>query len=373
MRDFHVLPDTGTEFVSAFRRRAPRPRSALKRLLSLLVPLCLVFCPSSPAVAKGERSRAADEAPARLHLVLKLAVVSYGPGDAGLARLAGLAVQDAAQRITKELGIAFSERVSVALVRGREEFLAQCGGRMPEWAMAAALPRKRRIVVDAARVTPATANDMRLVVAHEMVHLALGQLEKGRKDRIPRWFHEGVAVWLSGQMPVRGSRGAFRSAAAQGALIPFDHLERRFPKDPYAADLAYVQSEAFIAHIAGARSPEALRWVLARYRNGQSFDKAFEGALGISRPDMEARWAKGLRKRFPWIRVLWETVPLFGLVALLALLAFVLVRRRARRQHRIWDEEERMWTVAVAGDDEDEDDDEGPDDPDEDDPYGLFP
>jgi len=345
---FSPLPSVG-------QRHCLNPSGRPFRAPAIVLALLLIIGLAPTRIAEAAPSRDSDRNKRRFSL--SGVEVAYHPGDAGLARQAGLAVRQACIAITTELGISFVRPVTVFLVRGRAEFLESCGGRMPPWALAAALPDRGAMVVDAALVTPATANDMRLVIAHETVHLALAQDEEGRPDRLPRWFHEGVATWLSGTRHVRENRSAFTLAAAQGALLSFDDLERGFPRDRSEADLAYLQSEAFVAHIVGTRSPEALRWILDRYRAGESFNEAFRGALGMSRKTMEARWARSFRKRFPWLKVVWELTTLFGVLAVVTIFIFFIIRWRARRQHRQWKEEEEMWTV-VDGDEEEPEPDE---------------
>ena len=329
-------------------------RSApIARIAAASLTLWLVWCMSSPATRLD-----ASPAPDPLRLALKGVDVYYRPGDADLARQAAETVQYACGRITMEFGIHFSEPVKVFIVRGHEEFLEHCGGRMPEWAMAAALSAGNGIVVNASLAKPATANDLHLVMIHEVVHLALGHLERNRAYGLPVWFHEGLALRLSGQSLLRGSRRVYRLAAAQSTLIAFDDLEAGFPEDASQADLAYLQSEAFVSHIARIHSSDSLKWILDRYRGGDSFDKAFEESLGETRSALERRWAKGLRKRFPWLRTFWELTSLFTVLAVGTIVAFIVVRLRARRLHRKWDEEERLWTVVTHEEDDEEFDEE---------------
>jgi hypothetical protein len=279
-------------------------------------------------------------------------------------------VQYAAGRIARELGIPPAQPVRVALARGREEFNRLCGERMPDWALAAALPQKDTIVVDAPRATPATANDMDLAIFHEAVHLALARAEGKRADRLPRWFHEGVANWITGQRYLRADRGMFDDAAAHGALIPLDRISSTWPAAAAEADLAYLESEAFVAHIAAARSPEALRWILDRYRSGEDFEKAFSVALGVSRAEMEKRWAGSLRRRFPWLGTLARAITFWGALALCTVGVFLIVRWRAKRQQRRWEKEERAWSLVLGEEEPSESEKAEDEEPSEDD-YGY--
>ena len=285
--------------------------------------------------------------------------VRYHPGDARLAYQAADAVDYARERVAEVFGVSFASGTRVAIVRGRQEFDRRCGRRMQTWALAAALRSGDGIVVDAARVADATANDMRLTIIHEMVHLALFQVEEQRGAPLPHWFHEGAATWISNRRHTIGDWGAFRSAAAHDALIPFDDLRDGFPAEAPKADLAYMQSEAFIGHLVATRSPEALRWILDRFRAGAPFEAGFKSALGIERAELERRWRRSFRRRFPWVSTIWELTTLFTVLALATILVFVIVRRRSRRLRRRWEEEERFW--SVVDEDEDDNEDEAPD------------
>ena len=330
---------------------AVSPRACGARSRSALVLILLLV--ALPGVGRAEESRE------KLTLSLGSVRVDYLPGDARLARQAADAVEKACGRIARELGAPCPRPIRVGVVRGRDGLNRHAGRHMRGWVLAAAFPDRDTIVVDARRATPVTANDMRLVIAHETVHLALARTEEGREDRLPLWFHEGVATWFSGQRYVHLSRRTFDLAAAQGALIPLDDLAQRFPDDATEAALAYLESEAFIVHIVATYPPEALRWVLDRYRQGEAFETAFRNALGVSRAALENRWAHSLRKRFPWMRLLWEATTLFGVLAIVTILIYLIVRRRGRRQHRLWEEEERLWTVVTAEDKDDEPGDDG--------------
>jgi len=299
----------------------------------------------------------ASEAQDILSLRLQGIEVTYHPGDAGLARQTAAAVQSASERILSDLGIALPEPVTVSLARGRDEFAQETGSSVRPWALAMAVGPRNAIVVDVTLVTPSTANDLNPTLFHEAVHLALFQVERTQATPLPLWFHEGTATWLSERRHLIEDRSTFRLAAARGDLIPFDTLERSFPAEQPMASLAYAQSEAFIAHIAASRSVAALQWILGRYHAVEAFEEAFENALGVSRPAMERRWRASLRRRFPWVKTIWEVTTLFGVLALATILVFLIVRGRARRQKQRWLEEERLWTVVGDDDDEEADDD----------------
>lgn len=301
------------------------------------LPALLLFLLAAPLLHGAE--------PERLKLIIGAAEVEFHPGDAGPAREAAASVEVAAGRIAERLGLTLRRPVRIVLARGRGEFDRLCGTAMPEWALAAALPERELMVADVGRATPATANDLSLAIIHETVHLALGQVEAGRRDRLPRWFHEGVACWLSGARPLNADWGLFEEAAAHRALIPLDRLTDSFPAAPREAQLAYLQSEAFILHLVTVQ-PDALRRVLERYRDGEDFERAFTGAVGASRTQTEREWAQSLHRTFPWLRTLVRSLSFWAVMAIATVLAFLIIRRRSRRQREAWDREEQEWHVV---------------------------
>ena len=286
-------------------------------------------------------------------------------GDETEGRRVAAAVERAGVRIEKALGVGLREGVRVKVVRGREAFEKACGQAMPGWAMAAALRGENAIVVDASRAAPATANDLYLTLVHETVHLALFGLEADRSDKLPIWFHEGVAQWLSGQGIFRASQTGFFAAAAAGRLIPFEELRQRFPREPWRAEVAYVESELFIGYLVRTRSKRILAEILKRYREGRSLDAAFAAAAGAPIRQVEKEWAARYRKTRTWLRWFWDLTGLTAVMALLTVAVWLIVRWRARRQRQAWERDE-AWAAVL---DEEEPPNEEPVDTDDEDWY----
>jgi hypothetical protein len=320
--------------------------------------LAFLLC---PALLFARPARAAGEEEG-VTMVSGAVAVRFPSGQAGAAREAAATANYALGRILKQLGIVMQGQVRVTLVLTREQFNRACGREMPDWALAAALP-PGEIVADASRSTPATANDIHVSMIHEMVHLALGQAEGPRPDRLPLWFHEGAATWLSGRQLLMLNRGLFHTAAEHGNLIPLADLAREFPEEAARADLAYLESEDFIGWLA-EQSPEGLHGILDRYKGGRTFDEAFAEAVGMSVLQAERRWAGPLRRPLPWLRTLLRSLTFWGAMSVATVLVFLIVRRRAKLQHKVWEEEERVFTVLDLDEppgqepDEEEDSDE---------------
>lgn len=335
-------------------KRSPRnlrtkSYKAISAVAKVILLSLVAFLAASPAAAQSED----------LSLVSGRVAVQYPAGRSALARQAAETATFAMGRILKGLGISVEGQVNIRLVPNHDEFNMACGSVMPEWSLAAALPPDA-IVVNISKSTPSTANDIHLSMVHEMVHLALAQVEASRGERLPLWFHEGAATLLSGRQPLMPSRSIFRTAATHGNLIPLDQIAESFPQEQQAADLAYLQSEDFIAWVS-KNSPEGLAGIMDRFKSDVAFEDAFVIASGMTIADAEAKWAASLRKRLPWLRSLLASLTFWGVMAVSTILVYLVVRARSQRQKRIWEEEERVFSVLdleEPPDDEPDEDDE---------------
>ncbi len=285
-------------------------------------------------------------------------VVMYHEGAARKAFEVVETVGAALRGLEAELGVTPARPPKVWLTAGVEEFRRLAGTDMPEWPAAAALLDRNEVVarLEMADLSPGGA--MARILRHELCHLCLAEAERGRGERLPIWFHEGVATYFSGAR-LFADRKAFRVAAAQDALIPLADLRTSFPRDEAKAELAYLESEDFIGFLVAGHGRAGLRWWVDAFRRGASFEDAARAALGEPLSVLEARWRKAGVWRFPWLAVIWEGVTLFGVLAVGTVGVFFVVRARARRRRLEWEREEWLLgrgTGEAPFDDEDEED-----------------
>ena len=309
--------------------------------------------------------------PVRQELETSACRVVYRRNHGALAALTAQATERILQELHEELGIWFDERVVVHLTADAAEFRERTRGMAPEWSSAVAMRHRPEIVVRAELTGTGIANHIVLTMRHELSHMALFQAEREAGQRLPLWFHEGVATWFSGIAPFQDPQ-PFLHAAAQDALFAFRDLEEGFPQDRHEARLAYLQSEYFIRHILQEHSAAGLRRWLDDFRRTGDFEGAAHRTLGERLPRLERRFRETYRKRFPWLYLLWEATTLFTVLAFAAIAVYFVRRQRARRIRRAWEREDWMlgrpasepgeWTVIGGEDDEDdgEEEEDGP-------------
>jgi hypothetical protein len=179
------------------------------------------------------------------------------------------------------------------------------------------------------------------VVWHEVVHLALAAQAGDRP--LPRWFHEGVAMSVEKGWGVTSQVQLLLAAGADPSLAD---LERLFNSEtqPETAS-AYLLAAALVSDIRqrhGAAAPGA---IVDRVARGAVFAEAFALETGDTPDEAAARAWQIYRRWTSWIPVVTSASSLWVGIMALAVIAFLITRRRRWRRRRQWEQEE-----ADAGD-----------------------
>ncbi|MCU0626881.1 MAG: hypothetical protein MUF21_10430, partial [Gemmatimonadaceae bacterium] len=87
-------------------------------------------------------------------------------------------------------------RVLVMIAPDARTFRRWLGPGVPEWGAAVAIPSQSRVVVQG-RAAGSTAGDPRVMLRHELAHLAL---HEALGELPPRWFDEGYAQYAAGEV-----------------------------------------------------------------------------------------------------------------------------------------------------------------------------
>jgi hypothetical protein len=133
------------------------------------------------------------------------------------------------------------------------------------------------------------------VLGHELSHLLLRRRRGwvAAVTEIPRWFHEGLAVYASGgggALPV-SKKAARRAIVAGRTFTPEDEGAWR-PRGPAAHGmphhLFYRESGMFVEFLAERDAAGFRSFVIALHR-GEGFREAFEGRLGQT---VAAAWSE---------------------------------------------------------------------------------
>jgi hypothetical protein len=208
-------------------------------------------------------------------------------------------------------------------------FVELTGGRAPDWGLAVAFPKLRRVIIRSPRlISGGGGADPATILRHELGHLYL-DLASGGSERVPRWFNEGFSAFYADEWrwvdPARLAWGRLT-----GSLVPLAELDATFPELP-APRLSYIQSMAAVRSLRRRGGDDSVRLLLDRVRDGATFDAALRATYGLTLGQFYADWNSELGREFGWGVALTDERALWIAAALLVLGGY-LVRRRALRR-----------------------------------------
>lgn len=284
-----------------------------------------------------------DRAPGLLRIDAAPLVLHHAPEQAALAeRLAGRGPGEVT-RIALSLGLPIPPRIDVFLLPSRSGDPGHHGlPGAPDWAAGYALIERPEIVLRTTQTHGPTGNDAATVFTHELVHSLVSQAVGARRHSdMPAWFIEGIASHLAYEWRLVHSAHV-AGLALSGRYVPLRHLEQRFPAEADAAQLAYLESFAFLEWLTERSGEDALRHLLDEFRRGASFDDAFRHAYGRPWSELEDEWRPGFLLRHRWLPILTSSATLWLAVAGLFVAGGFAKRRRMRAKIAAWEEEERL-------------------------------
>ncbi len=222
----------------------------------------------------------------------ELVTVHWYEGTEDFARKALRIGDDAVRETAALLGVTESDPIDFFIYADETSFRAAMGPGTRENVGGQAHSSIRTLF---ALITPDSINDawVGIVIPHELVHLVFDTAVRNPYRFPPRWFNEGIAVYLSeGYGP--GDRNRVERAVSAGDLIPLTALTGQFPTDADRTYLAYAESVSAIDHLVRVDGTDALFALVAAYRDGLTDDEAFTKALGRDLRSFQAGWLKEL-------------------------------------------------------------------------------
>ncbi len=223
------------------------------------------------AVSRGQRSLTLD------HFTLYA-----DPGvDEGIVEAAGADLEAAYPWQSELLGAGLAGRQVVVLYGGRAYFSLVS---VPDWS-SGLFDGKIRISVEPG---VETSGALAAVLRHELAHALLRQ---SAGDRLPGWFHEGLAQWCEGRrIPVREIREAVGPRASASAQDLNRALSGR--RTRAAARSSYSQALSIVEYLVAAHGPGAISCLVEATASRGSFGDALISETGLSEEELFARWRR---------------------------------------------------------------------------------
>ncbi len=174
------------------------------------------------------------------------------------------------------------------------------------------------------------------VLHHEVAHVLISRAARGAP--VPLWFHEGLAVLAERTWRLEDDARLLRELVLV-SRTPLDRLDELFAADGASRARAYTLAAAFVRDINRRHGADAAANILRRVGRGDTFERAFAQATGLSVSAAESAFWNGHRfwtSIGPFLTTqtaLWMIVTIVGLYAI--------IRRRQQRaaQRARWEEQ----------------------------------
>jgi len=271
--------------------------------------------------------------------------VAYWPADQQQAEIALQAGTQAIARLKYTLDLELDQRIHIDLCHTNKEFDERTAEKNDPWVLGRAFPRQNRVVVKA--IGPARIGKL---VAHEILHILLQRKLDETGAIAPRWLHEGLAKYATGDLPME-ERELLGQAAVDGKLLHISELEAAFNGSPQQVSLAYAQSYTLVDYLASREGKAGLSGFLEELGNVGEVDRALVRTYQMPISQLEEQWLYQITRvylpqRSPHILDNWVWIAI--VVLFVAAVTTRLARARAIRRRMQEEERLRQLTESEA-------------------------
>jgi hypothetical protein len=180
-------------------------------------------------------------------------------------------------------------------------------------------------------------HDLAEVFRHELAHVALEDAVGGRP--IPRWFNEGFAVMASGETSFVRLQ-TLVSATFSDRLLSLSQLERNFPSNEDAANVAYAEAADVVRFLIRRQEVHRFRGLVSRLRDGETMDSALLNSYGEETAALETEWRDDVTRRYAFFPALGSGSLIWAVTLGLFAVGWRKKRKKAQATLARWRKEE---------------------------------
>lgn len=280
-------------------------------------------------------------------------VIHYHSKNRPVAELIKTSTIKAQQVVESAIGSRLKKPLNIVLCKDEKEFfdLQPKGWFIPKWVIGTAFPSKRLILLRSPDHWNLKFSDIPHLLSHEFAHVALYDALGGK--RTPKWFDEGLAFHISGELNLY-QRSALTRASFLGGFIPLSELEHSFPATKSKARIAYATSANMVSYLTKRYGRDGIRTIIRNFSEDQTdFDEAVYKVTGLTILELEQDWLKTVKIWYKWIPVLTGGFTIWFLASLILIVAYIRKRKRGRNTLRKWEILEEMEDLYYMDDDDD--------------------
>jgi hypothetical protein len=163
--------------------------------------------------------------------------------------------------------------------------------------------------------SPELVPNFQTVLTHELTHIATRDYISGYKYALPEWLSEGLAVYVSGDLPA-DKRNMIEDDCRQGKLSSIDGLDSVLTSSTDAeanitdVGTAYSQSGMLVEYISDKYGNQTLLNILDAFGPTGDLDSAFMSVIGKTPQQVNEDWQGGMKAELDIEdgKVLYQTV-----------------------------------------------------------------
>ena len=232
-----------------------------------------------------------------------------------------------------------TEQVLIRLSQSQEAFLEYHKG-VPHWAAAVYIPSQKTILLKSP-ASVGSISQLKKDFLHELSHLFFDI--KFVSAKLPLWYNEGLAKYLSGEQIRLMDAIDLSTAVTREQTIPLEHIDYLTNFGKRRARLAYLQSLSALLYFKKPFYKEEQWQAFHNAVVDSGWDTAVLNHTQMAYADFEYYWLKYLEEKYRW-SVLFSLSDFlwFGMAAIV-LIGFVISRIRNRKKIKDWEKNEGEW------------------------------
>jgi hypothetical protein len=211
------------------------------------------------------------------------------------------------------------------------------GFALPEWGGGGAIGDS--LIIIPVDFKPLLEQSFPQITVHEIVHSVLSRAYPGLQ--IPRWFHEGAAMLLSGELSWE-ENATVSKAIFLGRLMPLASIDSVNSFKRGKADLAYSQSHLAALYLVDQYGMEVLPKILRAGRRSGNLYAGILEATGLNHREFEQAVVSYIASKYRLVFIVTDSYLWWGLIALLFIAGYIATKRRNRKRAAAMEEAERI-------------------------------
>jgi hypothetical protein len=245
----------------------------------------------------------------------------------------------------ERMGYKFEHPVKIFIASSEKEFNELTNHTIPDWGEAVADTKNKIIVLKSTRFSKNKQN-FEEVVLHELSHIGLAETLKDSKP--PRWFDEGLAMYLSKFKMDWDSNITLSQALVSRKIFELEEVDKVMNFKRAKAQLLYAESYSAVSFIAENFGEETLKKIIQEFSQNKNFNEAFINSTGIDFLDFEVKWFQYIKHEYKWYWLLNIEIYIWMIGIFLFLLIYTIVKIRNRKILKRWEEEEKTEDETIT-------------------------